>query len=249
MGLQQGYDALTGQYGAGRDALTTGANTATGYWQPLMQKYGAGTNAYGDATGANGPEGYARAVSSFRADPGYQFSMDQGQQALNRAHAAAGNLASGNADADTLKFSQGLADQSFGNYVSRLQPYFAPELAATSGASNVATGLGTGLNQSYQGQGNAANANYTGQGASNAAATMNNYNVGKNILGAITGVGGLALGGLGGMGGLTSGLGGLFSSFGGNADGGTASNPTPGLSPSDYGIGSNAGNLFDRFGY
>jgi hypothetical protein len=32
------------------------------------------------------------------------------------------------------------------------------------------------------GQGNAANANYTGQGASDAAATMNNYNIGQNQL-------------------------------------------------------------------
>lgn len=139
--------------------------------------------------------------------------MDQGQQALNRAHAAAGNLNSGNADTDTLKFSQGLADQSYGNYVSRLAPYLSGQQQATAGAANVATGLGGNLNQSFQGQGNAANANYTGQGASNAAATMNNYNVGANQLGALMGVASLASGGLGG--GLTGGLGGLFSSFGG----------------------------------
>lgn len=159
-----------------------------------MDKYAAGTNAYGDATGANGPEGYARAITSFKTDPGYQFSMDQGQQALNRAHAAAGNLDSGNADADTLKFSQGLADQSYGNYVSRLQPYFNAEAGAVGGAAGVATGQGGALDASFRGQGNAANANQTAQGASNAAATMNNYNVGANQLGAILGVGKLAAG-------------------------------------------------------
>jgi len=111
--------------------------------------------------------------------------MDQGQQALNRSHAAAGNLNSGNADADTLKFSQGLADQAFGSYVSRLQPYFGAEGGAAAGAAGVATGQGGALNQNYMNQGTAANANYTGQGASNAAATMNNYNVGQNVLGAL----------------------------------------------------------------
>jgi len=50
-----------------------------------------------------------------------------------------------------------------------------------SGAAGVATGQGGALNQSYQGQGNAANANYTGQGASNAAATMNDYQISKNM--------------------------------------------------------------------
>lgn len=120
--------------------------------------------------------------------------MDQGQQALNRAHAAAGNLSSGNADADTLKFSQGLANQSYGGYLAGLQPYLGGQQQATAGAANSATGLAGNLNQSFQGQGNAANANYTGQGASNAAATMNNYNVGANQLGAILGVGKLAAG-------------------------------------------------------
>ena len=126
--------------------------------------------------------------------------MDQGLQALQRTHAAAGNLNSGNADADTLKYSQGLADQSYGSYVSRLAPYLqlagAGQTAAVSGQAGAQQhlgntldasyrGEGTGLGANYMGQGSAANANYTGQGASNAAATMNEYNVGKNQLDAI----------------------------------------------------------------
>lgn len=180
-GLQQGYDTLSGLYGQGRDAINAGAATATGYYQPLIAKYGAGSDAYGDATGANGAAGTARARANFQADPGYNFQLDQGLQALQRTHAAAGNLSSGNADLDTLKYSQGLADQAYGNYVSRLAPYLSAEGAAASGAANVATGQGGALNQSYQGQGNAANQNYTGQGASNAAATMNEYNISKNM--------------------------------------------------------------------
>jgi hypothetical protein len=118
--------------------------------------------------------------------------MDQGLQALQRTHAAAGNLASGNADADTLKFSQGLADQSYGNYVSRLAPYLSGQQSATQGAASLYGNLGNTLNASYQGQGNAANANYTGQGAADAAATMNNYNIGQNQLNALISGGKLA---------------------------------------------------------
>jgi hypothetical protein len=191
-GLQQGYDALSSTYGQGRDALTSGYGKAGDLYSNLLSSNTAGANAYGDASGANGAAGYARAQQNFQANPGYQFQMDQGQQALNRSHAAAGNLSSGNADTDTLKFSQGLANQSYGGYLQGLSPYLAGQQQATAGAANVDTGLAGNLNQSFQGQGNAANANYTGQGASNAAATMNNYNVGANQLGALLGVGKLA---------------------------------------------------------
>lgn len=233
-GLQQGYDALSSTYGQGRDALSTGYGQAGELYKNLLSQYGGGAGAYGDAAGANGPEGFARAKTNFQTDPGYQSQMDQGQQALNRSHAAAGNLASGNADADTLKFSQGLADQSYGNYVSRLAPYLQAQQGATAGAANAAAGLGQGLNQSYQGQGGAANANYTGQGSADAAATMNNYNVGANQLGALVGLGSLATGGLGG------GLGGaLTGGFGGNGFS---------LGPTSVGGAPVSGGLFSMFG-
>jgi hypothetical protein len=186
-GLQQGYDALSSTFGQGRDALTTGANAAGNLYSGLgdyfKTNYAPGAGAYGDASGANGAAGYTRANANFQANPGYQFQMDQGLQALDRTHAAAGNLNSGNADADTLKYATGLANQSYTNYLSGLQPYLGldatGQAAATAGQAGAATGLGTGLNQSYQGQGTAANANYTGQGASDAAATMNNSGLSK----------------------------------------------------------------------
>jgi hypothetical protein len=119
-GLQQGYNELSGLYGQGRDALTSSAGKASDLYSNLLSSYGPGAQAYGDAAGANGQAGYARAKTNFQTDPGYQFTMDQGLQALQRTHAAAGNLASGNADADTLKYATGLADQGYGNYVQRL---------------------------------------------------------------------------------------------------------------------------------
>lgn len=188
-GLQQGYEALSSAYGKGRDALTTGANTASGIYGGLGEyfktTYAPGAQAYGDAVGANGADGYARARTNFQVDPGYNFARDQGLQALQRTHAAAGNLSSGNADIDTLKFSQGLADQSYGNYVTRLAPYLSlagsGATTAATGQANAATGLASGLANLFQNEGNAANANYTGQGASNAAATMNEYNISKNM--------------------------------------------------------------------
>ena len=187
-GLQQGYNALSDLYGQGRNALTQGYNQASSYYATLVASTTAGANAYGDASGANGTEGLTRAMDTFKNSGQYGtygFSLDQGLQALNRTHAAAGNLSSGNADADSMKYATGLAGQTYSNYLSGLSPYLSANNSAVSGAAGVSTGLGNALNQSYQGQGTAANANYTGQGASNAAADMNNYNVGNNILGAI----------------------------------------------------------------
>ncbi len=202
-GLQQGYDALSSTYGQGRDAINAGAATATGYYQPLMASNNAGATAYGNVSGANGAAGSARAYDDFLhsgAYGGFNFANDQGLQAIARQHAAAGNGASGNADADAARFTTGLAGQTWRDYQSGLQPYLQGQQQATAGAAGVATGQGGALNQSFQGQGNAANANYTGQGASNAAATMNNYNVGANQLSALTSAGRLASSLFGGFG-------------------------------------------------
>lgn len=183
-GLQQGYDALSSSYGQGRDAINAGAATATGYYQPLIQSTGAGATAYGNASGANGAAGLKTAMGDFQNSGQYGnfgFALTNGLQALDRTHAAAGNLNSGNADTDTLNYATGLANKTYDSYVSGLQPYLGANAGAVSGAAGVATGQGAALNANYQGQGQAANANYTGQGASDAAATMNNYAISQNM--------------------------------------------------------------------
>lgn len=142
--------------------------------------------------------------------------MDQGLQALQRTHAAAGNLNSGNTDTDALKFSQGLADQSYGNYVSRLAPYLGQQSGAIAGAAGVDTGLGNALAGNYTGQGNAANATQTTIGNNNAGAELNNYKVGANLWNGIMGGANFLAGGSGGQGGaggLMTNAKSLFASF------------------------------------
>lgn len=250
-GLQSGLDELGSYYNTARGDLTSNYNNAANAYTNLLNSSNAGANAYGDASGANGQAGLARAMANFQNSGqygNYGFSLNQGLQALNRTHAAAGNLSSGNADTDALNYATGLANQTYSSYLSGLSPYLGQQTAATQGLANTYTGLGTGLGNIDVNEGNAANAAQTAMGASNAAATMNNYNVGSNILGAITGIGGLVSGGLGaagGVGGLTSGLSNLFGNVTGGANGGTASAPLAGLSASDYGPGAS---LFDQFG-
>lgn len=250
-GLTQGYSQLSNLYGQGANALQTNYGQAASQYAPLVASTGAGATAYGNASGANGTAGLQTAMNDFHNSGQYGnfgFSLTNGLQALDRTHAAAGNLNSGNADADTLNYATGLANNTYNSYVSGLQPYLGANQSAVSGSAGVSQGLGNGLANLYTNQGNAANATQTGIGASNAAATMNNYNVGQNVLGAITGIGGLALGGVGlagGVGGLSSGLSNAFGNVTGNANGGTAAAPLPGLTAADYGPGAN---LFDQFG-
>lgn len=188
-GLTQGYNQLSNLYGQAQNALTTNYGNASNLYAPLVASTGAGATAYGNASGANGAGGLKTAMDDFHNSGQYGnfgFSLTNGLQALDRTHAAAGNLNSGNADADTLNYATGLANNTYNSYVSGLQPYLGANQSAIGGAAGVATGLGNASAALDASQGNAANATQTGIGASNAAATMNNYNVGANQLGALT---------------------------------------------------------------
>lgn len=59
-----------------------------------------------------------------RQTPGYQFAMDQGQQAVQNSAAARGGLLSGNAVTAAQKYGQGLADTNYQQvYNNALQQY------------------------------------------------------------------------------------------------------------------------------
>jgi hypothetical protein len=187
-GLQTGYDQLSSLYGQGSAAINAGYGTATNLYNNLAASTGAGATAYGNASGANGAAGLKTAMSDFQNSGQYGnfgFTLTNGLQALDRTHAAAGNLNSGNADADTLNYATGLANNTYNSYVSGLSPYLSANAGAVAGQANAATGQATALNANDVAQGNAANATQTGIGASNAAATMNNYQIGQNELNAI----------------------------------------------------------------
>lgn len=228
-GIQQGTTALGQQYGNAQNALSTNYGNASAAYAPLVASTGAGATAYGNASGANGAAGLKSAMDNFHNSGqygNYGFSLNQGLQALDRTHAAAGNLNSGNADTDTLGYATGLANQTYSSYLSGLQPYLGANQAAVSGQAGVSQGLGNASAGLYAGLGNQLNTNYTGQGANTAAADMNNYKVGANDLNAILGVGKLAAGGLGG---------GIPGAFGATSTGGAP------LS------GGNNGGLFSQF--
>jgi hypothetical protein len=58
--------------------------------------------------------------SKIQQTAGYQFDVDQGNQAINRSAAARGSLNSGGVLAELAKYGQGMASREYGNQVNRL---------------------------------------------------------------------------------------------------------------------------------
>jgi len=107
---------------------------------------GAGNNALASLLGF-GPAGSAGELAALQNTPGYQFTQQQGNQALDRTAAAKGLLLSGGQLKDAMAYNQGLAQQTYGNTVNQMQSYQNmqfPELYnLASLGENAAAGAGS----------------------------------------------------------------------------------------------------------
>lgn len=221
-GRDVGAGALTAGQSGGLAALAGGVSGALGAYDPLANlstKYGgyADPAAYTEtgALGLGGPDQTAAAVNAFHTDPGYNFSVNQGLDAITRAANIGGGVAGGNVLRESQTFGQGVADQQYQTWVKNLQdlqnrysPLEAqtaaqvaagratPYLTGGTGAANIYTGTGSKLSDLYAGTGVNASGIYTGQGTS-----LANLAEGSGLAqgGVYTGVGS-------GIAGLTQGL-------------------------------------------
>jgi hypothetical protein len=133
--LDQGQQGAFGQLGQARSDLTANG----GAYAPLTalaQRYGQGGQLYGDSLGINGAAGNQRAVGAFQAGPGYDFTLNQGIDAVNRRANAAGMLVGGNANRSAIDYATGLANQTYGDWQNRLKGMSDQELAATGAAAS-----------------------------------------------------------------------------------------------------------------
>ena len=162
-----GQKAATGQTQAGQTAqndLTQQIATERATEQPFLSAgQGAVTN-LSQLLGPGGPltQGYTNFSAptdvTMQNDPGYQFRINQGLQALQNSAAARGGLLSTGTAKNLIDYSQGAASQEYGNVFNRaLQSY------------------GTNFNTFQANQGNLYNRlmGLTGVGA-NAATNLNN---------------------------------------------------------------------------
>lgn len=173
-------------YGQGRDALKSGFGEAQGYFKPLMEGANSGYAAYGDATGANGADGMARARALFTASPGYQEGLDRGLDGLDRRAASRGMLGSGNTQIDTLKYANDYATTKYGDFVNNLSPYLGTATGIAGQQAGLSAGLGQELNTSLGNQGSLGFEKEIGIGNARAGFEKGKDQTGANILGGIT---------------------------------------------------------------
>lgn len=217
-GLNAGYDAASGAIGQGIDALKTNYTAGLQPFLGLSDTANAGVTQLKNVLGLNGPAGSDAAMKTLEATPGFQFARDQGNAAINAQAAATGMNASGNQLIDLSKFNQGLASQTYTNYVNSLMPFLSTAGNAAGGIGNIYTGLGNQLAGQYGSLANLGWQKETGIGNANANAELSAYNAGNNIWNAIGSLGGMKTSGGGTVGGnAMSGLGSaamsLFSMF------------------------------------
>ena len=122
-GAAQGVDYLSGAQANVDSALAGGLEGASGL---LMNRRDRGGEMLDQEGGLYG---------GFENDPGYQFRLQQSEQAINRANAAAGGRHGGAALKELQANAQGLAAQSYNDFVNRRQGEFG------AASSNDAQGL------------------------------------------------------------------------------------------------------------
>ena len=132
------------------DLLSPGAN------------YGPVQSKLYDLSGLNGGQAQQAAFGQYVESPEVAFMRSQGEGAAQRAAAAGGRLASGRTLADLNSFGQGLAQQGYGNYYSRLRDLYGSALGTANGLAGIyANGGNTLANITLQG--GQQQAQYAGQ--------------------------------------------------------------------------------------
>jgi hypothetical protein len=205
-GLTAGQQQAVPYINQGTGALQTNYAAALAPYTALGSTASAGTTALANALGLGGASGNASTLSTLENTPGYQFSLQQGEQAVDRGAAAKGMLTSGNTTAAEDQYAQGLAQQTYNSYVSQLQPYLGVAENAAAGTAGVDTGLGTAVNANDQSLANLAYNTQAGIGNANASADLAEQNAVNSFLSGATSLGTklLGYGASTGFGGLTS---------------------------------------------
>jgi len=187
--------------GAQRDAAQTASNTQLQMYNqtrtdqaPWRAAGGSALTAlqgYYGLPGANGqvdPNAAANDNKLIQNLPGYQFNLQQGNQAVQRNLAANGLLDSGAAQKALTQYGQGAAMQASGQYLNGLQSLagLGQTSVANTGAAGANAANQIGSNQIYAGNaqasGYANQSNAINSGLSGLSGIYGNYNQQQNLL-------------------------------------------------------------------
>lgn len=75
---------------------------------------------------------------NFQASPGYEFAREQGIRAIDQAASARGMLGSGGRLRELMRYGTGVANQEYGNWLSRLQSLASAGQSASGAAASLA---------------------------------------------------------------------------------------------------------------
>ena len=180
-GQQQGY------YGQAGQALQQGQQGSLG---ALSSGYGGASSAlqlgYGQARNdLAGVDTSTALGANFEQDPGYQFRLQQGQQALDRQQAASGGRSSGAALKALSQYNQVFASNEYGQAAQRDAQLRQMQMQQGANLGNLAMGYGqqqSGLASNYGQQQAGIYGNTAGSMANlygNQAGAAQNYGQGQ----------------------------------------------------------------------
>jgi hypothetical protein len=157
---------------AGTNAQLSMFNTTQADFAPQVQLGQGAANMLGGIYGIGGVTGPAGSktttgspnpnYSAFYNTPGYQFSLNQGEAAINKSAAASGGLYSSNTLGALGGYAAGAASTEFNSYINQLTTMAGLGNAASSGVGSAATATGAGVANSLQNAGNAQMAGVLG---------------------------------------------------------------------------------------
>ena len=98
------------------------------------------------------PEKFDPSQINLQQDPGYQFRMDQGVEALDKSAAARGRLLSGAQQKALTDYGQGMGSQEYSNAYARYSDQYAKEADRRAQQYNMLSGLSAGGQSSAAGQ-------------------------------------------------------------------------------------------------
>lgn len=124
---------------------------------------GAGTLS-GSQPQGNTEERRQEAIGRFRSTPGFQFQLEEGQNAVDRSAASRGGALSGRAIKDQTRFSQGLADQTFNGHLNRLAAQAGVGQVANNQLNNLGFNTAQGVANNHLNAGNARASGFVNQG-------------------------------------------------------------------------------------
>ena len=118
----------------------------------------------------------------YELTPDYEFTRDEGLDAIDRAFAARGQLNSGALEKARMRYASGLASQGRSEHLNRLAGLAAQGFGGTQAQANALLGTGSNVSNILLQQGNTQAAGTIGAANQRAAGLVSLGNIGTNFL-------------------------------------------------------------------